>query len=116
LKSSEKGLTSGRLSPVRYRLRIGVSFIGAVLAMELPGVAQAPHDPPVDFQAATAATIPSIDGVIGTGEWSDTSAYDVTIAGLPGTVRFKHDAQFLYVALTMTDDSGGSKEMGAFFD
>ena len=87
-----------------------------VLALALPGIAQAHHNPPVDFQAATAATIPTIDGVIGTGEWSDTSAYDVTIAGLPGTVRFKHDADFLYVALTMTDNSGGSKEMGAFFD
>ena len=31
-------------------------------------------------------------------------------------MRFKHDDEFLYVAMTMTDDSGGSKEMGAFFD
>ena len=31
-------------------------------------------------------------------------------------MRFKHDDKFLYVAMTMTDDSGGSKEMGAFFD
>ena len=31
-------------------------------------------------------------------------------------MRFKHDDQYLYVAMTMTDDSGGSKEMGAFFD
>ena len=93
-----------------------MSVFGAILALALPGVAQAHHDPPVDFQGATAATTPTIDGVIGAGEWTDATPYDVTIAGLPGTVRFKHDANFLYVAMTMTDDSGGSKEMGVFFD
>ena len=104
------------MSLVRNHLRIGVSVLGAIFALALPGVAQAHHNPPVDFVGATAATIPTIDGVIGAGEWTDTTPYDVTIAGLPGTVRFKHDDQYLYVAMTMTDDSGGSKEMGAFFD
>ena len=93
-----------------------MSVLGAIFALALPGVAQAHHNPPVDFVGATAATIPTIDGVIGAGEWTDTTPYDLTIAGLPGTVRFKHDDQYLYVAMTMTDDSGGSKEMGAFFD
>ena len=100
---------------MRNQLRLVVGVIGA-LALALPGVAQAHHVPPIDFQAATAATTPTIDGVIGDGEWTDATSYDVTFNGLPGTARFKHDAGFLYVAMTVTDLSGGSKEMGAFFD
>ena len=102
---------------MRNQLRLVIGVIGALaLALVLPGVAHAHHVPPIDFQAATAATTPTIDGVIGDGEWTDAASYDVTFNGLPGTVRFKHDAGFLYVAMTVTDLSGGSKEMGAFFD
>ena len=104
------------MSLVRNHLRIGVSVLGTIVALALPGVAQAHHEPPVVFDAATAAATPTIDGVIGTGEWSDAPSYDVNFNGVSGTVRFKHDAQFLYVAMTVSDDSGGSKEMGAFFD
>ena len=84
--------------------------------MALPGVAQAHHDPPIVFQGATATTTPTIDGVIGAGEWTDTPSSDLTIEGRPITVRFKHDAEFLYVALTVTEDSGSTTSMGIFFD
>jgi Tol biopolymer transport system component len=101
---------------VKNYLRIGVSFLGAIIALALPAVAQAHHDPAIDFRAATATTTPTIDGVIGAGEWTDTAAYDVTIEGRPITVRFKHDAEFLYVALTVTEDSGSTTSMGILFD
>ena len=115
MKSEPNLLTSWGVVLMRNQLRLVVGVIGA-LALALPGVAQAHHVPPIDFQAATAATTPTIDGVIGDGEWTDATSYDVTFNGLPGTARFKHDAGFLYVAMTVTDLSGGSKEMGAFFD
>ena len=116
MKLSEKGLTSAGLSLVRNYLRVGVSCVGAVVALALPGVAQAHHEPPIVFQGANATTTPTIDGVIGAGEWTDTPSYDVTIQGRPVTVRFKHDAEFLYVAMTVTDDSGSTTSMGIFFD
>jgi Tol biopolymer transport system component len=104
------------LLQVRKHLRIGVSVLGAVFALAVPGVAQAHHDPPIVFQGATATTTPTIDGVIGAGEWTDTPSYDFTIEGRPITVRFKHDAEFLYVALSVTEDSGSTTSMGIFFD
>ena len=93
-----------------------MSVLGAILALALPGVAQAHHEPPIVFQGATAATTPTIDGVIGASEWTDTPSYDLTIEGRPITVRFKHDAEFLYVAMTVTEDSGSTTSMGIFFD
>ena len=93
-----------------------MSCLGAIVALALPAVAQAHHEPPVVFQGATATTTPTIDGVIGAGEWTDTPSYDFTIEGRPITVRFKHDAEFLYVALSVTEDSGSTTSMGIFFD
>ena len=101
---------------VKNQLRISVSFVATIVALAIPTVAQAHHEPPIDYVGATAATTPTIDGMIGAGEWIDTPSYDVTFEGLPGTVRFKHDADFLYVAMTVTDDAGGATEMGVFFD
>ena len=101
---------------IRNRLRFGVGFLGVIVGLALPGVASAHHDPPIVYQGATAATTPIIDGVTGDGEWSDAPSYDVNFNGVSGTVRFKHDAQFLYVTMTVSDASGGSKEMGVFFD
>ena len=93
------------------------ALVAAVLAAAvLPGVALAHHSPPVLYTAATAVTTPTIDGTIAAGEWTDTPSYAATFAGAPGTVRFKHDAGFLYAALTVTDDIGTSKSMGIFFD
>jgi Tol biopolymer transport system component len=63
-----------------------------------------------------AATTPTINGVIDTGEWADTPSYPVNFGGLPGTVRFKHDAGFLYGALTVDDSGIGSKSGAFFFD
>ena len=96
--------------------RVATLVAAAFAAAVLPGVALAHHAPPILYNGATAATTPTIDGVIGAGEWADTPAYDVTFDGMPGTVRFEHDDEFLYAALTVTDDSGGSKSMGIFFD
>ena len=96
--------------------RVSTLFAVLLAAAVLPGVALAHHTPAILYNGATAATTPTINGVIGAGEWTDTPSYEATFEGLPGTVRFKHDAEFLYVAMTVTDDSGGSKEMGVFFD
>ena len=116
LKICANLLTSGRLVRMRNRLRIVVSFLATLIALTLPGFAQAHHDPPFVYQGARAATTPTINGSIGAGEWSDTPSYDVTFEGVPGTVRMKHDAEFLYVAMTATDDSSGDKSMGVLFD
>ena len=112
---------------MRRQLRVGPSWnrhigsalallVGFVVALALPGVARAHHQPPIVFQGATAATTPTVDGVLATGEWTDASAYPVTFGTLSGTVRFKHDAQYLYVALTVNDSGAGSKSTSFFFD
>ena len=108
-------------------MRLGVIFnrrflsapallVGLVLALALPGVAQAHHDPAIVFQGVTATTTPTIDGALGAGEWTDTPSYPVTFGDLSGTVMFKHDAQYLYVALTVSDGDVGSKSTSFFFD
>ena len=96
--------------------RVSTLFAAAFAAAVVPGVALAHHTPAILYDGATAATTPTIDGVIGAGEWTDTPSYEATFEGLPGTVRLKHDTEFLYAALTVTDDSIGSNSMGIFFD
>ena len=94
----------------------GLLFGLLAAALLLPGIAQAHHDPPIVYDAPTAAVVPTVNGFVAPGEWSDTPSYDVTFTGLSGTVRFKHDAQFLYAALTVTDPAFTSNSMGIFFD
>ena len=91
-------------------------LLGMLAAGALPGVARAHHEPTILFDAATATTTPTINGLIGPGEWDDTPSYAVNFGGNSGTVMFKHDTDFLYAALTLTHDSIASKSMGIFFD
>jgi hypothetical protein len=91
-------------------------FVGLLVALALPGVAQAHHNPPVAFTGVLATTTPTVDGALSNGEWTDAPAYPVTFGALSGTVRFKHDAQYLYVALTVMDSGTGSKSGSFFFD
>jgi Tol biopolymer transport system component len=102
----------------RRRSWFGVSavLVGLLIGAAVPSIAWAHHDPPIVYDATTAAVVPTIDGFVAPGEWSDTPSYDVTFAGLSGTARFKHDAQFLYAALTVTDPDFTSNSMGIFFD
>jgi hypothetical protein len=63
-----------------------------------------------------AATTPNINGVIDTEEWADAPSTPVNFGGMPGTVKFKHDAQFLYAALNVSDSGIGTKSAAFFFD
>jgi Tol biopolymer transport system component len=103
---------------VRRRWSLGVSavLIGLLAAAVLPGVARPHHSPPVLYHGSVAATTPDIDGQIGAGEWTDTPSYAVNFGTLPATVRFKHDAAFLYIAFSVTDNGVGGKSITYFFD
>jgi Tol biopolymer transport system component len=100
------------------RSSFGVSWVLAALvaAAVFPGIARAHHSPPVAFQGPAALTTPNINGVIGSGEWTDAPSYAVTFGGMTGTVRFKHDATYLYALLTVNDSGLGSKSAAFFFD
>jgi Tol biopolymer transport system component len=105
----------------RHRLSSARAFLPGLLlallaAALLPGVARAHHTPPVLYTGALAATTPTINGQIDPGEWTDTPSYAVSFGGMPATVRFKHDASYLYAALSVTDNGLGSKTATFFFD
>ena len=108
-------------------LRTGVSLnrhivnaltlcVGLLAAAVLAGAGTAHHEPPVDFDAATAVTTPTIDGVIGADEWADTPGQFVLFGELSGTVRFKHGLGYLYGSLTVTDPGLDSKLATFYFD
>jgi Tol biopolymer transport system component len=99
------------------RLASALTLCVAVLAAGvLVSAGPAHHDPPIVFDATTAATTPTINGQIDVGEWSDAPSYAVTFGGIPGVVRFKHVAGNLYGALTVADNGVGSKTASFFFD
>ena len=74
------------------------------------------HEPPVLFDAATAVTTPTIDGVVGADEWADTPGHFVLFGELSGTVRFKHGLGYLYGSLTVSDPGLDSKLATFYFD
>jgi Tol biopolymer transport system component len=100
---------------MRILSAIAVLF-GMLAAAALPGVARAHHDPAIAYQGPVAAPAPTVDGVLSEGEWADVPSYFVLFGELSGTVRFVHDSQYLYVALTVADSGIGPKSASIFFD
>ncbi len=100
---------------LRILSAIAVLF-GMLAAVALPGVAQAHRQPPIAFHATAVTTAPTVDGVLGEGEWDDAPSSFVLFGELSGSVRFKNDAQYLYVALTVADSGIGAKSIGMYFD
>ncbi len=91
-------------------------LVGILAAAALPGVAQAHHEPSIAYQGPVTAAAPDVDGVLGEGEWADVPSYFVLFGELSGTVRFQHDSQYLYVALTVADSGIGAKSASIRFD
>src|SRR5262245_37290377 len=105
----------------RHRCASGRAFLPPLLlallaAAVFPGLAEAHHSPPVQFQALVAATVPNVNGQIDPGEWTDTPSYAVNFGGVVGTVRFKQSGGYLYGALTVDDNGVGTKKATFLFD
>src|SRR5262245_29266282 len=105
----------------RHRCASGRAFLPPLLlallaAAVFPGLAQAHHSPPVQFQALVATTAPNVNGQIDPGEWTDTPSYAVNFGGMVGTVRFKHSGGYLYGALNVDDNGVGTKKATFLFD
>ena len=82
-------LSSACLSPRHCRVSLG-----------------APRAPGRHVSTAVS-TAPTVDGVLGAGEWDDAPSSFLLFGELSGAVRFKHDSQYLYVALTVADSGVG---------
>ena len=97
-------------------VRALVTAAAVLVTAVLPGVARA-HHPDLSFQAGQLATAPTIDGVLGAGEWSGVPVDEGVVFGaMPATVRFAHDGEFAYAAVTVADGVLGPKSFGIFFD
>ena len=94
-----------------------IAVVGGVLAAAaMPGIASAHHQPPVNYVSTAASTAPTVNGVLGAGEWDDAPSSFLLFGEISGSVRFKHDSQYLYVALTVADGVVGTKSIGMYFD
>src|SRR5918999_212321 len=87
-----------------------------LVAAALPGTGSAHRQPPVIFQSAAVSSAPTVDGVLGAGEWDDTTSSFLLFGELSGSARFKHDSQYVYVAVTVADGGLGAKSIGMYFD
>jgi WD40 repeat protein len=87
-----------------------------LVAAGVPGSARAHRQPPVLYQGTVAATAPTIDGTLGDGEWAGAPSSFLLFGELSGSVRFRHDSEYLYVALTVADGAVGAKSIGVYFD
>ena len=81
----------------------------------LPGVAQAHGGG--NFIAAETTAVPTIDGVVNTDEWANTT-YTVRLGTFgTATVRFVHSATDLYIGVTVQEGSPGvAPSFDVYFD
>jgi len=91
-------------------------LVGMLAAAALPGIASAHRQPPVNYVSTAVSTAPTVNGVLGAGEWDDAPSSFLLFGEISGFVRFKHDSQYLYVAVTVADGVVGTKSIGMYFD
>ena len=97
---------------VRRNMRILSAIavlVGMLAAAALPGVARAHREPPINYVGTAVSTAPTVDGVLASGEWDDVPSSFLLFGEISGFVRFKHDSQYLYVAVTVADGVVGTK-------
>lgn len=73
-----------------------------------------------DILSAWAFRVPTIDGIIDTGEWDDASTVTVTLVAQSSeshsaTICEKNDATYMYLAVRVLDDDFNAMD-GVFFD
>ncbi len=98
---------------MRNQLRLVVGVIGA-LALALQGLRKRAARPANRLPGGRRPRPPRPPSTV-IGD-SNEQTPPTTTSRSTGSARFSANAGFLYVAMTVTDLSGGSKEMGAFFN
>ena len=98
-------------------LRRFVTVVGIGVVLGLPGAVWA-HEGGTFTATAAVSAVPTVDGVVGTVEWADATAYPVAFGDLgTGTVRFLQADGQLYVGVVVKDPNAGvSPSFGVFFD
>jgi MBG domain (YGX type) len=99
---------------LRRKVLISLAFVAAAL---VPAGASG-HAPGLVWSAPmNPGDAPVIDGTVGAAEWAAATSVSVPFGGHPTTVRFMRDANYLYVAATVTDNSQPvGSSFTAFFD
>src|SRR5262245_41031537 len=87
-------------------------MLGALIA---PAVASA-HNPTGPINASTSTRVPTIDGTVNPGEWSDAQQYSLGFTGHPGTLWVKHTATTIYFAARINDAVGATPTLALYFD
>jgi Tol biopolymer transport system component len=95
-------------------LRRGIWLAVLIAALAAPGAAWAHGG---GTFTAPNGTAPTIDGVLNASEWSDAIAYPLIFGTRNATVRFKHDATYMYAGVVVQDPTPGTNpSLDIFFD
>jgi len=99
---------------LRRKVLISLALVAAAL---VPAGASGHASGLVWSSPVNPGDAPVIDGTVGAAEWGAASSVSVPFGGHPTTVRFMRDANHLYIAATVTDNSQPvGSSFTAFFD
>ena len=99
---------------MRRKVLISLALVAAAL---VPAGASGHASGLVWSSPVNPGDAPVIDGTVGAAEWGAASSVSVPFGGHPTTVRFMRDANHLYIAATVTDNSQPvGSSFTAFFD